>query len=308
MNKLKYQADLHNHTTASDGMFSPTELVHKAIEKGIRALGITDHDTIDGLNEAFEVAGNTNIRIIPGIEISVRFREDFFTGTLHLLAYFSEELLGCDVFVKETSSVLSAGRGSELTRSRIMAVNECFSPDSPTPILPRHLTEADIYAHGTRISRRHFALALQSMGIEDAAIVSKIIGNKSPAYVPSGSDLYSLHNYLSRWPFALVLAHPAAGSYPGDSFYKEVLPPFEIVDTLFDRFLDAGLAGLEVEYPGHTTEWKMRLREYLSDHNLYLETGGSDCHDATDRPLGVAGTGMDAVETIEEIVTRNLKA
>ncbi len=302
MKKVKFEADLHNHTTASDGMYTPAELVQKANDMGIQVLGITDHDTIEGLQDALNAASQTDVEILPGMEITVRFREEFFVGSLHLLAYFSEELLNCDEFTNETLSVLSLGRGAELTRLRIEAINENFAPKSKTPLMPRELTANDVYRHGKRISRRHFALALNDMGVNRKETISQIIGNDSLAYVPSGSELHILQNYLVKWPLVLVLAHPAAGSYPGDNFYKEVLPPFGIVDRLFHRFLKVGLSGLEIEYPGHTTEWKQTLREYLAAHSLLLETGGSDCHDETNRPLGVTGVGMDVVERIRSML------
>ena len=200
--------------------------------------------------------------------------------------------------MKETSEILALGRGSALTRSRIESINACFSPDGTEPLLPRPLTEDDVYAHGNRISRRHFALALKSMGIHDQNSINRIIGNASPAYVPSGSSLDTLKAYLQKWPLTLVLAHPAAGSFPGENVYREVLPPFEIVERLLPNFLDVGLAGLEIEYPGHTSEWKKKLRQCMEEKNLHIVTGGSDCHDRTDRPLGVSGVGMAEVEAL----------
>ena len=300
MNSLSYEADLHNHTTFSDGSLTPAQLVCEAHKLGLKALGITDHDTIDGLNEALSAGKNYPIDIVTGVEFTVRFIEPFFTGSLHLLAYFKETLLDEKSFVKETSEILALGRGSALTRSRIESINTFFSPDSTEPLLPRPLTEEDVYAHGNRISRRHFALALKSMGIQDQNKINQIIGNASPAYVPSGSSLDTLKAYLQKWPLTLVLAHPAAGSFPGENVYREVLPPFEIVERLLPNFLDVGLAGLEIEYPGHTSEWKDRLQQYLVVKKLHIVTGGSDCHDRTDRPLGLSGVGIAEVEVLKD--------
>jgi predicted metal-dependent phosphoesterase TrpH len=88
-----------------------------------------------------------------------------------------------------------------------------------------------------------------------------------------------------------VFAHPAAGSYPGESLYREVLPDVEIVDRLMPEFLDEdllGLDGLEVYYPGHVEEHRQLIAAWAQKYGL-IETGGSDCHDRVDRPLGVAG-------------------
>lgn len=298
--KISYSADLHNHTTASDGSLTPSELVAKASEIGLKAVAVTDHDTIDGLAEALAAGKEHGIDVVPGIEITLRFTRTEFTGSLHLLVYFAAELLDNDKFCHETRELLAMGRGPALTRDRIAAINREFAPDGHHPLLPEPLTESHVYAHGDRISRRHFALALKAMGITDKEVISSIIGNDSPAYIPSGVPLESARNYLRTWPLTRVLAHPAAGSFPGESLYREVLPPFETVDRLLPEFLAVGLDGFEVEYPGHTEAWKQKLRTRMDALGLTVESGGSDCHDPVERPLGVAGTGMDAVNTIRE--------
>jgi hypothetical protein len=77
------QIDLHIHTTASDGLFTPEEVVHIAKEAGLSAISITDHDTIDGYLAAKELAEEMRIELIPGVELSVSYKgEDF-----HLLGY-----------------------------------------------------------------------------------------------------------------------------------------------------------------------------------------------------------------------------
>ena len=78
--------DLHTHSTASDGIYSPTELLHKAKEIGLRVLALTDHDTTEGLEEAMQAARTLDIDIIPGIEINT----DVGGGEVHVLGYFVE--------------------------------------------------------------------------------------------------------------------------------------------------------------------------------------------------------------------------
>jgi predicted metal-dependent phosphoesterase TrpH len=73
--------DLHSHTTASDGILSPTELLTLAHETGLKALAITDHDTLGGLEEGASAARNVGIRFIPGVEIEINFPD----GQFHLL-------------------------------------------------------------------------------------------------------------------------------------------------------------------------------------------------------------------------------
>ena len=79
-------ADLHNHTTASDGEYTPTELIHKAAELGLEAIGVTDHDTLNGLDEALAAGAAVGLRVVPGVEVSLRFKRPYFTGTLHYLS------------------------------------------------------------------------------------------------------------------------------------------------------------------------------------------------------------------------------
>jgi 3',5'-nucleoside bisphosphate phosphatase len=292
------QADLHNHTTCSDGEYDPAELVQAAVAAKLEAIAITDHDTVDGLEEAADAAERLPITFICGAEITVRFAEKIFRGSLHLLIYFSHELLSDPAFLKDTKITLEKGRGDALTEARIEAINRLFGPGVSESFLPRKLTMDDLQRHGHLISRRHFALALNDLGITDKSDVSGIIGNDSPAYIPSGVPMNSLRSYLARWPLVRILAHPAAGSFPGDSHYKEVLPPLETVETFMPEFLEAGLDGLELCYPGHTPELIDRLNALRKRLDLKLITGGSDCHDKSVRPLGVSGVSMPYAEQL----------
>src|SRR5207244_12298476 len=78
--------DLHTHSTASDGIYTPAELLHRAKDAGLRVLALTDHDSTDGLQEAAQVAGKLDIDLIPGIEINT----DVVGGGVHVLGYFLE--------------------------------------------------------------------------------------------------------------------------------------------------------------------------------------------------------------------------
>jgi predicted metal-dependent phosphoesterase TrpH len=101
-------------------------------------------------------------------------------------------------------------------------------------------------------------------------------------------ELDAVGDFIRNEPVVAVLAHPAAGSFPGEGHYKEVLPPVETVEQLLPEFLAAGVQGLEVYYPGHTMEHQALLTAWARQYDL-LVTGGSDCHDATERPPGVCG-------------------
>ncbi|MDY0375223.1 MAG: PHP domain-containing protein [Desulfobacterium sp.] len=292
-------ADLHNHTTFSDGDFSPHDLVLAAKEAGISALGVTDHDTIDGIGAALGAGERHGIEVVPGVEVSVRFKGSFFTGTLHLLCYFSLELFKDLNFRRSIGKTLARGRGALLAAQRVKEINRFFGPRGITPVLKQELTCQEIAHLAKNASRRHFALALtQNHGIRSPEQVKAIIGNQSPAYVPSGINLAEVTDLMDKWPMLGVLAHPAAGSFPGRGHYREVLPPMEIVERLFPEFLDAGLGGVEVEYPGHTMEHRAILRTWAEKHDLVV-TGGSDCHDGVERPLGVSGISREMFEVFK---------
>lgn len=278
------RADLHMHTTYSDGVLAPGRLVRESADMGLDVMAVTDHDTTAGIGEALREAGKHGIRMIPGIEITVRFRREYFTGSLHVLTYFSEILLDDGEFRNDLKETVSGGRGPALVEQRVGSINREFGPHGRQPLLSRELTVREISSLADNISRRHFAMALSDNHGLSRQDVSRLIGNSSPAYVPSGIDLHLLRGFLKRWPVVPVLAHPAAGSFPGDSHYKEVLPPLPTVERLMPEFLEAGLMGLEVYYPGHTPEHVEYLLK-LADEMGLVVTGGSDCHDTTERPL-----------------------
>lgn len=294
-------ADLHNHTTASDGEYTPVELVQAACDIGLQAIGVTDHDTLNGLDEALAAGERLGIRVVPGVEVSLRFRRPLFVGTLHYLLYIPYALLQDDEFRQRATAVFGQGRGGGLVRARVAAINEEFGPQGKTPLLERPLTPEEIEALAPNVTRRHFALALSQNHGLDRGQVSQLIGNDSRAYVPSGIDAAQLTPLLQAYPrLVRVFAHPAAGSYPGESLYNEVLPPIEVVEQLMPEFLDEallGLDGLEVEYPGHAPEHRVLMAAWAERHGL-MQTGGSDCHDRVNRPLGVAGVRQPALDAL----------
>lgn len=230
-------ADLHNHTNASDGEYTPTELVQAAADLGLTAVGVTDHDTLRGLDEALVAGKEAGIRVIFGVEVSLRFRRDYFTGTLHYLLYIPDDILFGTAFREMAIGIFGQGRGPGLVRARVAAINEAFGPHGKTPLLTRDLTAEEIEALAPNVTRRHFALALaQNHGL-DRGQINQLIGNDARSYVPSGIDPAQLTPLLKAYPrLVRVFAHPAAGSFPGESLYNEVLPPIEIVDRLMPEF------------------------------------------------------------------------
>lgn len=286
-------SDLHNHTTASDGDFTPEQMVEQAVKNQIFAIGITDHDTLKGLPDAIAAGKKHDIEVIPGVEVSIRFKRSYFTGTLHLLCYFLPARLGEPEFVEAFNAILAHGRGEQLVRARIDEINKVFGPGQSSAMLSRNMEYEDIATLSPNATRRHFAMALeQEFKITDKSTINGIIGNASPAYLPSGIDLGSLKAFIQSNSMVVALAHPAAGSFPGEGHYKEVLPKVEIVEQILPEFIDAGMNGIEVYYPGHTLEHQELMAEWASKYGLVM-TGGSDCHDRIDRPFGVRGLSKE---------------
>jgi len=287
--KRKIIADLHNHTTMSDGEFTPAGLVEKARSLGLKAIAVTDHDTLKGLKTAVKVGEKLGIEVIPGVEVSICFKKPFFTGTLHLLCYFSSDKFQNEEFMAAMNLVLARGRGEGLVLARIHELNRYFGPKGLTPLLPRAMEFEDIEKLSPNATRRHFALALEEIfGIKDKGMIPAIIGNESPAYLPSGTNLEDVREIIRGKGVLFVLAHPAAGSFPGPGHYKEVLPPLDIVLQILPEFLETGIHGLEVYYPGHTKAHQEFLKKLAKEHHLLI-TGGSDCHSDKDRPAGAEG-------------------
>ena len=303
---LTFEADLHNHTTFSDGELTPKQLVQTAKSIGLRAVAITDHDTIDGLPEGLIEARKIGIDFICGVEITIRFSEPFFSGSVHLLAYFPSSLLEKGSFIQQTSQTLSLCRGKHLLEKRLRALNDHFGPSGKEPTLPRELTCQDVNPHGGKVSRRNLVYALMDMGIKDKELMNHMVGNQSPVYIPAGVTLNLLKHWLFSWPFVTILAHPAAGSHPGKTHYKEILPPFEIIKRLLPQFDDINLDGLEIYYPGHTEFYIEELKKLSTYKNYAIATGGSDCHDSKLRPIGTAGVPYSVCTTLNQLMVEKL--
>lgn len=294
-----FVADLHNHTTASDGEYTPTELVFKAADLGLTAVGVTDHDTLNGLDEALAAGDEADILVVPGVEVSLRFKRPYFVGTLHYLLYIPYALLADVEFRQMASKIFSQGRGAGLVRTRVDAINGEFGPEGKAPLLTQELTAAEIETLSPNVTRRHFAVALKENHELNREQINQLIGNDSAAYIPSGIDPTQLTPLLHKYPqLVRVFAHPAAGSYPGESLYNEILPPIEVVEIFMPEFLDddlLGLDGLEVHYPGHAPQHRELMAQWADQYGL-MQLGGSDCHDRVERPLGVAGVGQEALD------------
>ena len=240
-------ADLHVHTTASDGSLTPEEVVLRAVARGLKIIAITDHDTVLGVARAIRSGRQWGLRVIPGVELSTEIGEEEF----HILGYFIN-YRHCKL-----RHVLEGLRRARLWRIKEMTrrVNELGLWVS----WPRVLAIAGRGAVG----RPHLARAMVTGGqissIEEA--FSHYIGRGRPAYVPRPKFTPTAAIKLIQAADGIpVLAHPGW-------IKKEVVT----------RFALAGLRGLEVYYPQHNARTTRKLYRLAKKHHLLL-TGGSDFH------------------------------
>jgi 3',5'-nucleoside bisphosphate phosphatase len=266
--------DLHTHSTASDGIYSPTELLHKAKEAGLRVLALTDHDTTGGLEEAARAARTLDIDLIPGIEINT----DVSGGEVHVLGYFIE-------FQRpEFQSVLKVLRDARERRGQRMV--ELLNEHGVNIAWDR----VREIAQGS-VGRPHVAKALQEAGYVQTIgeAFDKYIGNGCYAYVPryklTPEDAVHLVASANGLP---VIAHPL--ELPGLAVLREWLP----------GLCEAGMAGLETYYGLYTPENERELLALAREYDV-IPTGGSDFHGTGlhPTPLGGRYVPFEAVERLK---------
>ncbi|MCX6022048.1 MAG: PHP domain-containing protein [Chloroflexi bacterium] len=242
--------DFHLHTTASDGRMTPTQLVRRAGRKGMRVIAITDHDSTEGLVEAYEAAKEfPDLRIIPGIELST----DVEAGEIHMLAYFIDWKTPA---VQEKLSKFREGRADRGLRM-VKKLNDLGMVISWERVLE--------IADGAAVGRPHVAQAMLEQGY---------VSNFSEAF-----DLYIGRNgpaYAEREKLTPVEAVALAKEMGG---YAAVAHPRDIPDLegALPELVDAGLAGLESYYYGYSQEYVEYLVGLANRYGI-IPTGGSDCH------------------------------
>jgi predicted metal-dependent phosphoesterase TrpH len=239
--------DLHTHTNLSDGMYSPEELIKKAKKHEINIIGITDHDSINGIEEASECAEDLGMEIIPGVEIST----DVDDKEVHLLAYF------IDVEHEELKKYLSFFREERLHRAKriIQKLNKLGLKITIDDVLDR--------SNNSAIGRPHIAYTMVDLGLIKSyqEAFEKYIGDYGPAFerkihvsVQSALKLISDAGGLS------FIAHPG--------FMKE---------ALLMNLIKAGIDGIECIHPSHNENQIQFYRGIVNQYCL-LESGGSDFH------------------------------
>ena len=260
-------ADLHVHTTASDGSLSPAECAAHAHLAGLQVLAITDHDTMDGVAGA-RAAAPADLLVIPGIEFGCRWPGS--SSEIHILGY------GCDPEQTEFAGELRALREARTERASaiVRRLNQLGLP----------ITLADVHRHAGQgtIGRPHIARALVERGcVADAAeAFARYLNPGAPAYVdhyrPTPGRAIALIRAAGGVP---VLAHP--GTIADDAVVRAVL--------------DLGLAGVEVYHPAHGADDVCRYLDMARRRGL-LVTGGSDFHGPGSEGAPIGSHGVSRAE------------
>ncbi len=274
--------DLHVHTTASDGTFSPSEVVKHAQAKGLTAIAITDHDTVQGVAEAVEVGRLLGLEVIPGVEISV----DHANKEMHILGYFIE--LDSPVLAEKLKELQSY---REL-RNPLMVEKLCSLGLAVT------LEEVAAIAQGDIIGRPHFAALLVKKGyvVDKPTAFERYLAQGKPAYVKKEklTPAEGIQLILAAGGIP-VLAHP--------KYLLESNSP-ESLSTLIKSLKKLGLQGIEVYYSTHTTQEEKLYKKLANSENLLL-TGGSDFH-GDNKPEIFLGSGKGNLSIPYQLLS-NLK-
>ncbi|MEA3406967.1 MAG: PHP domain-containing protein [Chloroflexota bacterium] len=254
---MKNTVDLHIHTVASDGLYTPTQIVSMARRRGLRTIAITDHDTVSGVAEALEAARGTSLEVIPGVELSTS------SGDIeaHLLGYGIDYTSGALVDRLARFQSLRLQRAKEILR-RLR--------DKGIELSWEQLLDL---AGGECVGRPHIARALQDTHYVDSfrEAFDRYLAEGKPAYVPrvkmTPSEAIDLVAEAGGVP---VLAHP---------WDQRSLVP---------SLVDDGLIGLEVYYPQYTPSMTAQLKRLAARHQLIC-TGGSDFHGLSIAPQNHLG-------------------
>ena len=242
--------DLHLHSTASDGRYSPEEVVHKAARAGLVTICLADHDSIEGIPAALAAAkAYPGLTVIPGIEVST----ELAGGEAHILSYY------VDHTNQELQTALRRFRESRLGRARGMVAK---LGELGVDITWERVQE--IAGDGS-VGRPHIALAMLEKGYIEAfpEAFTRYIGNSGPAYVEREK----------MTPAAAVELIVRTGGLPGLAHPYTVPDPKQLVAEL----KLVGLAAIEVYYKDYTNQQVGELREIAAHHRL-VATGGTDYH------------------------------
>ncbi|MEW5865551.1 MAG: PHP domain-containing protein [Bacillota bacterium] len=268
--------DLHVHSTASDGRYTPGQLVRMACENHVTALALTDHDTVDGVFEAASAGRKYQVRVIPGVELST----DIEDAEIHILGYY------VDVSSAKFRRALHALREGRARRAQKI-LEKLDKLGIKIPLSYVFSLGKDGFVGRSQVFR-----AMVNLGYARPerryGDFEKYLGKQGAAYVEH-------YGFTPREAVAAVLS---AGGVPVLAH-----PGRTAGDSIVTDLIEAGLAGIEAYYPTHSPEIVKRWVAVARRHNLIV-TGGSDFHGvAPDEPARLGGVAVPE-EVVSELDKR----
>lgn len=269
--------DLHVHSNKSDGTLTPSQLVDLAMEKGIGAFALTDHDTTEGLDEAIRTSAGRPVTVLPGIEFSTCYEEK----DIHVLGLLID--YKAPVFL----SALEGFIASRTQRNKTMC--QKLREYAHTDITYEKLCRA---FPGAVITRAHYARYLLTHGVVASMpeAFERLIGDQAPCFVPREKVTPIQAVRLIREAGGIpVLAHP---------------PLYHMSDARLSRLVkiltENGLAGIEALYSTYTPGEEIHMKSLAAQYGLLI-TGGSDFHGAH-KPDIEMGTGKGSLYVPDSIL------
>lgn len=274
---IKVYADLHTHTSCSDGTLTPDDLVERAAGRGVRVLSVTDHDTVEGIGSAQAAAEAHGLQFVSGVELSVTVEE----REVHLLAY------GVEPSHEGLQRHLQAMAEARRERARRMVERlQALNIDVQDEQL-----EAAVESSSS-VGRPHVAAALVRGGHVESVdqAFEEYLGQGQPGFVakpavPAENALSLVHEAGGVG----VLAHP--GHWTPSACLRQLV--------------EAGLDGIEIIHPSHDASLRQYYERFARGHDL-LETGGSDYHGRSEEDeenLGTVGMTRLQWERFREAVS-----
>lgn len=268
------RADLHVHTTASDGAFTPSQVAARAQHEGLSAVAITDHDTLAGVAEATETANSLShpgIEVVPGVEITT----EFAGRELHLLAYF----------VRTDHAELTAAL-DRLCAGRRERFRDYLAKLAARGIVVPQDRAVLVEGASVSLGRPHVAALLVTCGFAKSQqeAFHRFVGSLRHDVMPK-----------EQLPIAeaIRLVHAAGG------VTSLAHPPADYGDDEFREMRDLGLDAVEAVYPWGRSSPAARLRAIASRLGL-LVSGGSDFHGPAHRRIGSHAVTSEQLERLRQ--------
>lgn len=240
-------ADLHIHSTYSDGILTPAEIVQISTTLNLKTIAITDHDSVSGVEEAIRAA-QKSVEVIPAVECSSNIRH----LDIHILAYY------IDVRNDNLLSYLNDFQKHRMRRAQKIVENLSYDG------VKLDFDQIKLSAKNAALGRPHIAEALMENGYVNSISEAffRYLGYHSPYYEPKKNiHPKKVIQYIKEWGGIPVIAHPNILAREG----------------LVQRIIEEGAVGIEVWHPEHTESMEQQFREIAMRHGL-LMTGGSDYH------------------------------